>query len=437
MVGPDHTGPTGPTGPTGSTGSADAGRAWGWVAALRDGATTPWSHWPREAGTAAATARDLPGAQQLELARRVNLAGQGLPTRAEVVERVLTASAAGRGAPERELAGGVTPRPWGLAPVDPATLEEEDLLRVVATLVAEDVVAADPRHQRSPLDPVTALPARVRRRARRGLSRALPRRRAGHRLVGDPWRVMTARDVVLRRGGRLGGDDATVVVVGDDVATMLVDAYTARAFGAGVTSWQRWQRRLGPGDAHPLPVPADLAQVARRWGEAVGRDRVVVVADPGALAAALDLPARTADRLTPERPSADAVDLARRVAEPLATLVPPDERRRLLRRVLLPQVLADDARRPAGETSPLRVEPSRLPWVARRAERVRDDLRVAGYPVLGDLQSLVPVVGSPAAPGHGPDDARVLALAVRLLLGGAPSGSPSDPPARPDRSEEP
>ena len=46
-------------------------RAWGWVASLRDGGTTPWAAWSAEADR---TSRLLPGAQQLEVLRRVNLA---------------------------------------------------------------------------------------------------------------------------------------------------------------------------------------------------------------------------------------------------------------------------------------------------------------------------------------------------------------------------
>ena len=64
-------------------------RAWGWVAHLRAGGTTPWLEW---SGEAPATARVVPGAQQLELLRTLNLAGgapHGLP------DRVLTDASPG------------------------------------------------------------------------------------------------------------------------------------------------------------------------------------------------------------------------------------------------------------------------------------------------------------------------------------------------------
>ena len=50
------------------------GRAWGWVAALRSGATTPWLDWPEDgSGEGEALGAELPGAQQLALLRRLNL----------------------------------------------------------------------------------------------------------------------------------------------------------------------------------------------------------------------------------------------------------------------------------------------------------------------------------------------------------------------------
>lgn len=394
MVGPDPGNP------------GDPGRAWGWVAALRAGSTTPWSQWSFSAGTAPATARDIPGAQQLELLRRVNLtqqSGTGGAPPVRLVERILTASATGRGAPDLELLGAVEDRAWGPRPVDPTALSDAELLRFAATLLAEDVVAADPGGRRSRFAAVSRLPPRVRRLSRRG---------RGHRIVGDPWLALTIRDEMLRRGRPLGGPKSTVVVVGHDAASMLVDAFTTRAFDGGVASWERW---LGSGSGRSLPRRADLTVVARRWSDAIGPGRVAVVPDPALVPRALRLPARAQPRLTPPRPSADAVDLARRLTAPLGLLVPPEERRRLLRRGFLPMLLADNALHPAA---PLAVPDSHLAWVVRRAERMRDDLRAAGYPVVGDLQSLVPVSGavnSAGASGTGPCDVGVLALALRLL----------------------
>lgn len=390
----------------------DPGRAWGWVAALRSGSTTPWSRWPADAAPTPARKRDLPGAQQLELLRRVNLAAAPATAPTALAERILAVGAAGRGGPDLELAGASPSRPWGPRPIDPAALTDAELLRFVVMLLAEDVVATG-RARRAALAggplagslrTAATLPSRVRRR--------LHRRDPGHRLVGDPWLVAPLREALLRQGRPLGGPQSSVVVVGSDLATMLADTYAARAFDDGVAPWHRWLR-TGHGD-RALPPRIDLTQVARHWSEEVGRGRLLVVTDPSLVADALPLRPGTAPRHDQVRPSADAVDLARRVAAPLGLLVPPAERRDLLRGVLLPRLLADNVRHPAPG---LAVPDTRFSWVVRRAAQMRDDLVAAGYSVLGDPGALVPE----AAAGHGgapPDTSGVLDLAVRLLLAG-------------------
>lgn len=107
------------------------GRAWGWVAHLREGGTTPWTTWT---GDGPATGPLLPGAQQLELLRRLNLAGPPVTTR--LADRVLAAEATGRGRPDLELVGVAEPRSFGWPPVDPAELSDGELLRVAVGLVA-------------------------------------------------------------------------------------------------------------------------------------------------------------------------------------------------------------------------------------------------------------------------------------------------------------
>ena len=108
----------------------------------------------------------------------------------------------------------------------------------------------------------------------------------------------------------------------------------------------------------------------------------------------------------PRQPSADAIDLARRVSQVLGLLAPPPHREALLRDTLRPRLLAIPG--PA-----LVVPPEHADWVHARATRVRDALLRAGYAVHGDPDSLLPVdrTGVPE-----PSDAGVLALAMRLLL---------------------
>ncbi len=368
--------------------AADAERrAWGWVAALRAGETTPWQSWT---GTADRTGRYLPGAQQLELLRRINLAGPPLPT---LADRVLAASAPGRGSPDLELVGAqgdAEPPRWGPRPVDPVDLPDSELVRVATGLLAEDVVA----HGTPP--PPTP---------RRG-----PWRPRSYRVVGDPWWADAAREELVRQGRPPGGRRPTVLVLGRDFATMVADAYTAGAFGAGVAPWIEW---LGS-PRRRTPPRADLHAAAHSWAGRVGPDRLRIVLDPQLLARAVGT-----RRALPEPPrlAADAVHLAARVAAPLGLLVLPEERRRLLRGGLLPRLLDCPG-------APLTLPASHHRWAVRRAERMRAAIRDAGYPVLGDLDTLLPrldpVPGTAAGQGPAPDDeAGVLALAVRLLREGA------------------
>ena len=119
-------------------------RAWGWVAHLREGGTTPWQEW-HERGES--HGRYLPGAQQLELLRRLNAAGS--PDRA-LGESVLAASAAGRGRPDLELVGAGPDSTFGPAPVDPAELPAGELVRVAASVLADQVVDAGAPAQGEP-----------------------------------------------------------------------------------------------------------------------------------------------------------------------------------------------------------------------------------------------------------------------------------------------
>ncbi|WP_028643666.1 hypothetical protein [Nocardioides sp. URHA0020] len=350
-------------------------RGWGWVAHLRDGGTTPWDRWSDDG---AAAGRYLPGAQQLELLRRLNAAG---PVDAVLARRVLEASPAGRGRLDLELAGAARPRGFGSAPVDPADLPERELLRVASALLAEDVVAAG-----------LASPTR--------LPRPRPWRRR-YRLVGDPMLTDPRRAALAAQGRPPGGRDARTLVLGTDVGQMLVDLWTARSLSQGVQSWRAWLDRASRADR--LPARIDLARTADHWGREVGTARVHVVLDLDAV------PRLTRGRgPLPGSPplTADAVDLARRVGQVLGVLVVPEERRALLRQSLVPRLL--DA---PGE--PLVLPARHTGWVRAHARRTTDDLLEGGYAVHGRLGSLLPIdrpgVTEPSDPG-------VLALALRLLL---------------------
>jgi hypothetical protein len=360
-------------------------RAWGWVAHLREGGTTPWRDW---AGAGEARGRILPGAQQLELLRRLNLAG---PPTAPLAERVLAASAPGRGRPDLELLGAVEMLAFGPPPVDPGDLPDDELVRVAAGLLAEDVAAAGlPPHR----DPSFVRPWRTR-----------------YRLVGDPALADPMRAALTARGRPPGGRGAVVLVVGRALDRMLVDAWSSRCFDEGAPAWRDWLADTVHRDQ--VPPRVDLLQHARTWADRVGRERVHVVLDPVAVPRLVGLrrPLAAPPAAPPDVP-ADGVELARRVASVLGLLVPGDRRRALLRERLRPRL--------ASVTGPaLAVPPEHRDWLHRRAVRMRDEIERAGYAVHGDPDTLVPVQAGGASVGVvDPSDAGTLELAVRLLLDG-------------------
>lgn len=370
-------------------------RAWGWVAHLRGGGTVPWRDWQAEATTGG---RLLPGAQQLELLRRLNEHGRPGP---DLADRVLAASAPGRGRPDLELVGAVQPLRFGPRPVDPGDLPDDELIRVATSVLADDLVAAGAPSARTPAPTVPWRPR--------------------YRMVGDPWLADPARDWLIARGRPPGGRRPTVLVLATDLETMLAHAWTARAFDEGGPDWTSWVDSLVRRDA--VAPRVDVVAAARTWSQRVGRGRVRLVTDPTRLSRLVGV-----RRALPRRPdpSADATDLARRLSGVLGLLVPPRRRHRLLVGTLLPRLTG-----PAGQVGvdgpPLRVPERHREWVRDRAVRMRDALSGDGYPVTGDLAAIVPpagsACGSTTTPGRAePSDAGVLDLAVRLLLGEDPPG---------------
>ena len=358
-------------------------RAWGWVAHLRDGGTTPWRAW---SGLGGSQGRYLPGAQQLELLRHLNLAGQPSPA---LATQVLQASAAGRGRPDLELVGAGATSEFGPSPVDPADLAAGELVRVAASVLADQLVDAPP----APEEPAPR-PSWWRR---------------GYRLVGDPELADGLRTQLVARGRGPGGREPRILVVGTDVATMTAHAWTHRAFGQGVGTWREFLRLVHEQAA--LPHRADLAAVARAWERRVGAARVHVVLDPRAVARLAGERRRVS---LPVSLPAEAGELARRVGAVLALLVLPEEGERLLSQGLRGRIA-----RHAGEVRaarPLVVPPEHRDWLEGAAERVRDRLTRAGYAVHGDLDDLVPRWRSREEGPGGPSPDATLDLAVRVLL---------------------
>jgi hypothetical protein len=375
----------------------DERRAWGWVGHLLQGGTTPWLAWqdPGESH-----GRYLPGAQQLELLRRLNLAG---PPSAELAGKVLDASAAGRGSPDLELVGVGRVSGFGPAPVDPRELPAGELVRVAASVLADQLVEAG--HPA----PAPARPSWWRR---------------GYRLVGDPELADGLRAQLVARGRPPGGRQARVVVCGTDLGTMAAHVWTRRAFGEGVNTWREWLRSLR--ERREIPARADLLAVCRAWEQRVGKDRVHVVLD---LDAVSDVVGERRPLRTPASLPAEGGELARRVGAVLGLLVLPDARASLLTGSLRPRV--DAAVQASGLGRPLAVPPAHRDWLERAAEEMRRGIKRAGYAVHGDLDRLVPAWPERSDPAHaGPSTEATLDLAVRVLLDAGrdqtPGGRASD-----------
>ncbi|MBZ5739324.1 hypothetical protein [Nocardioides mangrovi] len=362
----------------GATGTA-ADVAGSWVEHLRAGGTTPWRSW-RESHPAgpAPVPPVVPGAQQLELLRRCNLAG---PVPAPLATRVLEASAPGRGRPDLQLEGAAERLAFGPPPVDPADLPDDELIRVAAGLLAEDVVAdglPDPHH----------VPGARWFRTR-------------YRVTGDPLLAAAARRDLTRRGRPPGGRGAVVLVLGADLGQLLADVWTDRCLADGAPAWSDWVDRLAR--RGPLPPRADLAHTAASWAARVGRDRVHVVLDPAAAPRLVGVRRALA---TPTPLSADATELSRRVGQVLGLLAVPPARADLLEHTLRPRLAAVGG-------APLTLPARHQRWARLRAVRVQKALLRAGYPVHGDPDRLLPVLRDGV---EQPDDAGVLQLAMRLLL---------------------
>lgn len=360
-------------------------RAWGWVRHLRAGGTTPWAQWPEgPEGDAEPAGRVIPGAQQLELLRRLNLAGRPGPA---LVERVLEASAPGRGRPDLLLAGAVEPSAFGPRPVDPDELPAEEPLRVAVGGLAEAVHAAGL--------PAPAPDAVVRPWRRR------------YRLVGDPALADPIRAQLIARGRPPGGPLPRVLVIGTALDRMLADVYVTRCFETAMASWPEWLATLLARRA--IAPRVDLVRVAARWSGIEGAERVRIVTDLRAVPRLVGV----RHGLQPPRvPSALETEVARRVAGILGLLTTPAHRQRLLDERLRPMLAAH-----VPDGAPYSLPAEHLDWVAERAARMRLGLQRAGYPVVGDLADLLPRARQG---GGGPTDEDTLDLAVRLLL--APVG---------------
>lgn len=351
-------------------------RAWAWVAHLRSGGTTPWAAWTSTSGSPSES-RFLPGAQQLELLRRLNLVAR--PSR-ELVERVLAASAPGRGRPDLELVGVDASRRFGPPAVDPAALPDDELLRVATGLLALDLVA------RGGAEPPVRAPRRLRVR---------------YQLAGDPWLAGSHTRALVASGRPPGGGGRAVHVLGADVPTMLAHTWAANAFGAGAPPWPDFLARVRA--RRRLPRRIALADVVARFEARPHTGRVGVVLDPAALPKLVGV--RRLDAV-PDVPG-PATELARQVGVALSLHVLPARQAELLDVALRPRL--------ARVAGPLPgVPPEHRDWVEDAAFALRQRLLRARYPVVGDPDAVLPTFDE----GSGGSAGGVLDLAIELLTEG-------------------
>lgn len=366
----------------------DLRRAGSWVEHLRAGGSTPYAEWaaPAAAGSPGAGDGDaVPGAQRLELLRRLNEQG---PVDEVVVDAVLNGEPHGRGLRNLPLPG-MTSATYAAAPTDPGDIGAPELLRVAAGVLA-DCARTLGEGQR---------PAR-----RKGLRRPWAKQ---FRVVGSPLHADAWRTELLAHGRRPGDQDAVAVLLAEDFSSLFLDVWEWRIREGATLSWSRWAHQWRERDE--LPGRMDLARVADRWAERVGRDRLHVVIDgrdvPEIFGVGFDVD-------PPARFGIVTLDLLRRVNRVLRTTVTPERHRQLLSTTVLPLLVAEGGEHP---TLPADTHA----WLRRRAEEQVGLLRDRGIAVHGDLDRLVPpewlTTGEGASAGRDPEPAVVLTTALRTL----------------------
>ncbi len=389
-----------------------------WVAHLRAGGVTPWrafvDAFPRGTG-GGGLGRPVPGAAQLELLRRLTLAG-GRAVPARYVDGLLGTAGPGRGPGELPLLWPADPaataRGRSGVPVDPARLPAAELLRIGAPVLM-DVLPDTPL----PAPPPGPEPGR--------------RPQGSFVLDGAPLTVDRLRAELAAAGhvehvprpawwgGRPSRPDRVLLAV-RPLEDLLAEVWSRRTQEGAARRWFRFvDDTRGRG---VLPPAADLAATARWWAEQVGPERVHLVCDPAALPTLVGrartpypVPRRYAD-LDPW-----AVDVLRRHNEVAGIRLPEPLRAPFVRQA---SALLEHraAHRPAGRIGAPR---ALRPWVAETGERLARELSAGGYAVHGDL-GVLGRVDAGRTGGVPPTRALpVLLDAVLVATGAVPPDQPS------------
>ncbi len=361
-------------------------RAWSWVEHLRSEGTTPWTDW--EGRPCAVPGLPVPGAAQLEVVRRLALAG-GAPDFSQLADGVLALSGPGRGLPELPLPGSPVREGTGPRPLDPAEIPAQELIRVaegvlVAQVLGHPVPApAPPSNRHRPWQPA-------------------------YRLVGAPVTAPRTSQALARAGRGEGGRRPRVLLVALPFDQLMGEVWSVRVQRSSDARWPRFWARWRKSDH--LPVSADLVGLAEHWAAKVGRRRVEVVfaADPADAAQRVaSLLGRTVDVPAEPSLSAESVELLRGVNRVLSIAVPESRHLELLSGVLVDLV--------AGPGQPWLAAPSGVrDWAVARSTRMVEELLEGGYAVHGEPGLLVPDLRS----GHpdAPDPEVTLEIALHACL---------------------
>lgn len=382
---------------------------WAWVSHLHEGGTTPWKVFSAAPQPARSDARGtvawFPGAQQLELLRRLNLAGRPSP---DLVTQVLTADLPMRGPLDLDLLG------VGRNGVDPEQVPQRELVRVAVGILARRAVRLG-----------VPAPKRTRRRTRRARRVWRAVRSRPVRLVGDPMLVRGSRRQLTPRGRRplrWARRHRPVLVVGTGIDRMLFDAWWHRVLRHGAPGWEQWQRGVVARDR--LPASVDLAAIAGRWRERSGDVRVAL--NP----AAVDRVTGARQLRMPGIPDPAVAELTRLIGAVVGVEVEPEERTRLLRRRVWPDLARAARALPtvghAAQSQPAprhRLLPQVHDWAREQQAGLLQRLQRCGYPVLGEAAPIAPAQADGAQSGQ--PAALVRLVVAALLEDGASPRSPA------------
>jgi hypothetical protein len=220
-----------------------------------------------------------------------------------------------------------------------------------------------------------------------------------------------------------------VIVTARDLGRVLVSAWQEEVKNRGAWTWAEFSSAVqDPGAASRSPARGfwlrqDLPAILATWQSGVPRERIHVVTVPPAGTSSSALLARLgslvgfdARRLTHEAPWANetiglaGTEVVRRLNERLGDSLNQRQYDRTVKLTIV-RILAE-------LTEPVRfaLPPEDLDWARERGQQMIDAVREAAYPVVGDLDELVPRPASGRRPDE-PSEGELTDAALAALAG--------------------